>query len=141
MTIPRTDVVGSLLRPPELLDARERLAGGELAPAAFKRIEDAAVDEVLRLQAEAGLDVVTDGEMRRLSFQSQMTEAVEGFGPWDLDAFLWGEWKGDEVGDAAIERPDLAVIGRLWKRRTLSGEEFAYARERTGRTLKVTLPS
>src|SRR5437868_1476859 len=141
MTIPRTDVVGSLLRPPELLDARERLAGGELAPAAFKRIEDAAVDEVLRLQAEAGLDVVTDGEMRRLSFQSQMTEAVEGFGEWDLDAFLWGEWESEELGPMRVERPPLAVVGRLRRRRHLSAEEFTYARSRTDRVLKVTLPS
>jgi hypothetical protein len=42
-----------------------------------------------------GLDIVTDGEMRRLSFQSQMTEAVDGFGPWDINAFLWGHWHGD----------------------------------------------
>ena len=79
MIAARTDVVGSLLRPPELLEARERLARGEIAPPEFKRIEDAAVDEAIRIQEEAGLEVVTDGEMRRLSFQSQLTEAVEGF--------------------------------------------------------------
>ena len=76
----RSDVVGSLLRPPELLAAREQRARGELTQAEFKRVEDRAVDEALRLQEEAGLDVVTDGEMRRLSFQSQLTAAVEGFG-------------------------------------------------------------
>ena len=137
----RTDVVGSLLRPPELLDARERFARGELTPPEFKRIEDAAVDAALRLQEEAGLDVVTDGEMRRLSFQSQMTEAVDGFGEWDLDAFLWGEWHGDEVGDLAVERPPLAVVEKLRRRRFLSAEELTYARGRTDRVLKVTLPS
>ena len=77
--IPRSDVVGSLLRPPELLDARSRFERGELAVAEFKRVEDAAVDWALRLQEEAGLEVVTDGEMRRLSFQSQLPAAVEGF--------------------------------------------------------------
>ncbi len=137
----RTDVVGSLLRPPELLDARERFARGELTPPEFKRIEDAAVDAALRLQEEAGLDVVTDGEMRRLSFQSQMTEAVDGFGEWDLDAFLWGEWHGDEVGDLAVERPPLAVVEKLRRKRFLSAEELTYARGRTDRVLKVTLPS
>jgi methionine synthase II (cobalamin-independent) len=76
----RTDVVGSLLRPPDLLDARERRDRGELSAPDFKRIEDSAVDSALRLQDEAGLEVVTDGEMRRLSFQSQVTEAVDGFG-------------------------------------------------------------
>jgi 5-methyltetrahydropteroyltriglutamate--homocysteine methyltransferase len=137
----RTDVVGSLLRPPELLQARERRDRGELAPPEFKRIEDRAVDAALRLQEEAGIDVVTDGEMRRLSFQSQMTEAVDGFGEWDLDAFLWGDWHGEEVGDLAVERPALAVREKLRRKRFLSAEELTYARGRTDRVLKVTLPS
>lgn len=101
----RADVVGSLLRPPELLEARERFARNELSPTAFKRVEDRAVDESLRLQEESGLDVVTDGEMRRLSFQSQLIEAVEGFADWDLDAFLWRTWRSDELEDVTIERP------------------------------------
>jgi 5-methyltetrahydropteroyltriglutamate--homocysteine methyltransferase len=137
----RTDVVGSLLRPPELLEARERLARGEIGPPEFKRVEDRAVDEAIRLQEEAGLEVVTDGEMRRLSFQSQLTESVEGFGEWDLDAFLWGDWHGDEVGDRAVERPPIAVVGKLRRRRFLSAEELTYARGRTDRIVKVTLPS
>jgi 5-methyltetrahydropteroyltriglutamate--homocysteine methyltransferase len=137
----RTDVVGSLLRPAELLEAQRLRAAGEIEAPEFKRIEDRAVAEAIRLQEDAGLDVVTDGEMRRLSFQSQMTEAVEGFGDWDLDAFLWGEWHSDEVGDLAVERPPIAVAGKLRRRRFLSAEEFAAARGRTDRVLKVTLPS
>jgi 5-methyltetrahydropteroyltriglutamate--homocysteine methyltransferase len=137
----RTDVVGSLLRPPELLEAQERQAHGDIDPPEFKRIEDRAVDEAIRLQEEAGLEVVTDGEMRRLSFQSQMTAAVDGFGEWDLDAFLWGEWHSDELGELVVERPPIAVVGKLHRKRFLSAEEFAYARGRTDRVLKVTLPS
>lgn len=137
------DVVGSLLRPPELLRAREEVAAGKISAAELKTIEDRAVDDAVALQEEVGLEVVTDGEMRRLSFQSQMTEAVEGFGELDLDAFLWGEWHGDErVGDWSRERPaDLAVVGRLRRRRHLAAEEFTYLRARTSRTPKVTLPS
>jgi 5-methyltetrahydropteroyltriglutamate--homocysteine methyltransferase len=137
----RTDVVGSLLRPADLLEARERSDRGLLTAAQFKRVEDGAVDAALRLQEDAGLDVVTDGEMRRLSFQSQMTEAVEGFGEWDLDAFLWGEWHSGELGEMNVERPPLAVESPLRRRRFLSAEEFTYARGRTDRVLKVTLPS
>jgi len=96
---------------------------------------------VLRLQEDAGLEVVTDGEMRRLSFQSQLPSAVDGFGEWDIDAFLWGEWHSDELGDMTVERPPIAVVGPLRRRRSLSGEELAYARSRTDRVLKVTLPS
>jgi 5-methyltetrahydropteroyltriglutamate--homocysteine methyltransferase len=137
----RTDVVGSLLRPAELLEARERFDAGALSHAAFKAVEDRAVDDALALQADAGLDVVTDGEMRRLSFQSQLPAAVEGFGDWDLDAFLWGEWHSDEVGDLTVERPAIAVVDTLRRRRSIAGEELAYARGRTDRVLKVTLPS
>jgi 5-methyltetrahydropteroyltriglutamate--homocysteine methyltransferase len=140
-----TDVVGSLLRPPELLQAREDRAAERLGAGAFKRIEDAAVDAAVALQEEAGVAVATDGEMRRLSFQSQMTEAVAGFGEADLDAFLWGDWHGDaEVGDWSRQRPaELAVTDRLRRRRFLSVEEFVYLRARVGpaTTPKVTLPS
>ena len=73
---------------------------------AFKAIEDQAVDKAVALQEAVGLGVVTDGEMRRLSFQSQMTEAISGFGEYDLDAFLWGDWHGDEgVGDLSPRTP------------------------------------
>ena len=137
----RADVVGSLLRPPELLEARERVESGELPIPEFKAVEDAAVDHVLALQEEAGMDVVTDGEVRRLSFQSQLTAAVEGFGEWGLDAFLWGNWQSDELGPMNVERPPIAVVEKLRRRRSLSGEELVYARRRTTKTLKVTLPS
>ena len=139
----RADVVGSLLRPPELLKAREELGAGRMSRAEFKAIEDRAVDEAIALQEEAGLEVVTDGEMRRLSFQSQMAAAVDGFGEYDIDAFLWGEWRGDEsVGEWSKDRPtSLGVVGKLVRKRHLSAEEFTYLRARTTRTPKITLPS
>jgi 5-methyltetrahydropteroyltriglutamate--homocysteine methyltransferase len=137
----RTDVVGSLLRPRELLQARQRLERGEIGPPEFKWVEDAAVEAAIRLQEDAGLAVITDGEMCRLSFQSQLTEAIKGFSDWDLDAFLWGDGHGEEVGNKRIQRPPIAVLGQLRRRRFLSAEEFTYARGRTKRILKVTLPS
>ena len=129
-------------RPPELLEAQERLGRGEIDARRFKEAEDRAVDEAIRLQEEAGLDVVTDGEMRRLSFQSQMTAAVEGFGEWDIDAFLWGEWHSRR------DRGPRASSGR----RSPSWESFVasgFSRRRSSptrravptRVLKVTLPS
>ena len=143
MIAARADVIGSLLRPPELLEAQADLAAGRIGRAAFKRVEDRAVDACVALQEDAGLEVVTDGEMRRLSFQSQLVQAVEGFGEWDIDAFVWGEWRGDdEVGDKATGRPaTLGVVSKLRRRRHLSAEEFTYLRARTTSTPKVTLPS
>ena len=138
-----TDVVGSLLRTSELVAAREDLEGNRMTHAEFKAVEDRAVDDAIALQEEAGLDVVTDGEMRRLSFQSQMTEAVEGFGEWDIDAFLWGEWHGEKsIGDWKRARPKtIGVVSKLRRRRFLSAEEFTYLQARTSRIPKITLPS
>ncbi|MDX6523237.1 MAG: 5-methyltetrahydropteroyltriglutamate--homocysteine methyltransferase [Gaiellales bacterium] len=143
MVTAHTDVVGSLLRPPELLAARERFERGELSPAEFKRIEDAAVDAAVALQEAAGIEVVTDGEMRRLSFQSGLPDAVDGFGEVPLDAYLWGEWHGDtEVGDRATERPQrLGVREPLRRRRHIAAEELTYLRGRTSAIAKITLTS
>ncbi len=143
MITARTDVVGSLLRPPELVAARKDLLSGAISPEDFKASEDRAVDQAIALQEEAGLEVVTDGEQRRLSFQSQMAEAVEGFGDWNLDAFLWGDWKGDaRVGSQKTRRPEsLGVVAKLKRKRWLSVAEFVYLKERTNRIPKITLPS
>jgi 5-methyltetrahydropteroyltriglutamate--homocysteine methyltransferase len=138
------DHVGSLLRPAELLRARDDAAAGRIAPAQFKRIEDRAVEQAIRLQEELGLPVATDGEQRRLSFQSQFAQAVEGLGEWDLDAFLWGDWRADDpaIGDLRVERPaGLGVVGKLRRQRHLSVEEFVFLRARTSRVAKITLPS
>jgi 5-methyltetrahydropteroyltriglutamate--homocysteine methyltransferase len=135
------DVIGSLLRPPELLKAQEQLAGGDISQAQFKQIEDRAVDDAVALQESIGLEIVTDGEMRRQSFQSQMTAAVSGFGEHNLDAFLWGEWY-DEYGVQKKRRPRrLWAVGKLNRLRYLSADEFSYLKRKTSRIPKVTLPS
>src|SRR4028119_949892 len=115
----RADVVGSLLRPPELLEARARYAVGEIPAPEFKRIEDRAVDWAISLQERAGLPVVTDGEMRRESFQARGGEAGEGFSGHTKDAGLGGAGHGDErVGDKKTDRPpEIGVTGKLCRRR------------------------
>jgi 5-methyltetrahydropteroyltriglutamate--homocysteine methyltransferase len=137
------DHIGSLLRPPELLAAREALAAGRLAPERFRAIEDRAVEEAIRLQERAGLPVVTDGEQRRLSFQSRFADSVSGLGAWDLDAFLWGEWRGDPgIGDRVIARPArLGVSEKLQRTGSPALGDFAFLRARTDRIAKVSLPS
>ncbi|HYK33113.1 MAG TPA: cobalamin-independent methionine synthase II family protein [Streptosporangiaceae bacterium] len=138
----RVEHVGSLLRPGYLRAARTSYAGGELDAAEFKAIEDRAVREVVAMQEDVGLPVVNDGEMRRESFQSELSAACDGFSGVGLDAWLWGSWRSAVVGDATIERPaDLAVVARLHKRRNLAAEEFTFLRSCTRRHRKVTLPS
>jgi 5-methyltetrahydropteroyltriglutamate--homocysteine methyltransferase len=75
----RTDVVGSLLRPQYLKDARQKLDEGKFPADEFQKLEDRSVREAVALQESAGLDVLTDGEMRRLNFQESFGAAVEGF--------------------------------------------------------------
>src|SRR5579859_3249926 len=91
----RADVVGSLLRPGYLKEARGRLERGELTHLDLKHIEDRAVDEAIRLQESLGLDVVTDGELRRFAFYGHFVEALDGF---DV-AGGWGVTFRDETGD------------------------------------------
>ncbi|HEY3765737.1 MAG TPA: cobalamin-independent methionine synthase II family protein [Gaiellales bacterium] len=142
METARTDVVGSLLRPPELLAVRDRFERGEASAAELKHAEDRAVDAAVKLQEDAGIDVITDGEMRRLSFQSGLPEAVDGFGDVPLDAYLWGDWHGDAVGDRATARPEgLGVRERLHRRRHIAAEDFTYLRARATAIPKVTLAS
>jgi 5-methyltetrahydropteroyltriglutamate--homocysteine methyltransferase len=132
----RCEGIGSLLRPRFLLDARQQLERGEIDPAAFKRIEDRAVDEAVSLQEAAGLDVVTDGEQRRYAFFGHLVDALEGFdkiGGW---AIPFRDADGAEV---TLQRP--VVVDRLRWRRQMSVEEFTYLRGRTSRPVKVTLIS
>ena len=141
MITAHADVVGSLLRPPELLQARRQLPTGNISDTQFKEIEDRAVNEAIKLQEDAGLEIVTDGEMRRQSFQSQMTAAVSGFGEHNLDAFLWGKWY-DEQGVQRKRRPRrLGAVTKLKRVRYLSADEFSYLKSKTNRIPKVTLPS
>jgi methionine synthase II (cobalamin-independent) len=135
MTI-RSDVVGSLLRPPYLVQAREDVAAGRLAPAAFKRVEDRAVDEAIQLQEAAGLDVVTDGELRRYAFFGHLVDALDGFDKFGGWAIPFHDEQGDEL---VFKRP--VVVDRLRWRRSMCGEEFTYLRARTTKATKVTLIS
>ena len=142
----RAEHVGSLLRPPALLAARREHAAGRLDAAAFKAVEDRAVDGAIALQRDAGCPVLTDGELRRESFQSELTASCSGFAGVDVNAWLWGDWhSADEgVGDVRVERPpDLAVVAPIRRRRALAAEEFTYVRSRVagGEVAKVTLPS
>ena len=138
----RADHVGSLLRPAELLAARAEYAAGRLGAAGLKAAEDAAVREVVALQERAGCPVVTDGELRRESFQSELTAAVDGFEGVGIETWLWGEWHSDELGDKTVARPQqTAVVRPLERRRGLAAEEFTFLRAVTARVAKVTLPS
>jgi 5-methyltetrahydropteroyltriglutamate--homocysteine methyltransferase len=130
----RSDVIGSLLRPADLKEARESRAAGTLDAAAFKRIEDRAVDAAIALQSAAGLDVITDGEMRRYAFYGHFIDSVEGFDKYGGWAIPFRDEQGNEL---VLKRP--VVVARLKRIRPMCTEEFVYLRARTERPVKVTL--
>ena len=132
----RSDVIGSLLRPEYLKEARTQRASGELSYAEFKKIEDRAVDEAIALQIESGLDVITDGEMRRYAFFGHLIDAVEGFdkfGGWAIP------FHDDEGHELVFKRP--VVVSKLRRVRPLCEEEFVYLRAKTEHPAKVTIIS
>src|ERR1700757_421339 len=132
----RSEGVGSLLRPTYLVEAREKLAVGQLTNAEFKAIEDQAVNESIALQQEAGIDVITDGELRRYAFYGHLIDALDGFDKY-------GGWAipfRDETGEQLVLKRPVVTEKLQWKR-SMCAEEWVYLRSRTSPRGKVTMIS
>src|ERR1700685_3445344 len=132
----RSDVVGSLLRPSYLKEARDRHEKGQLSHSEFKSLEDRAVDEAIELQKRAGLEVLSDGEMRRYAFFGHLVDAIEGFDKFGGWAIPFRNEKGEEV-----VQPRPLVFSKLRRKRPLCAEEFTYLRARTNHPAKTTMIS
>jgi 5-methyltetrahydropteroyltriglutamate--homocysteine methyltransferase len=136
----RADHVGSLLRPPELHEAREAHAAGKLDDEGLKAAEDAAIDEVVRMQEEVGLQSVTDGEFRRATWHMDFIYSIDGISkaPGNL-AVKFHNAEGDiEWTPAAIH-----IDGKLGVSEPIFGEAFEYLQSvaSDGQTPKLTIPS
>jgi 5-methyltetrahydropteroyltriglutamate--homocysteine methyltransferase len=147
----RNDVVGSLLRPTKLKDARNQYDEGKLTLEQLREIEDQAIREAVKLQESIGLSVVTDGEYRRLNFQDSFGESVSGYDAgkpslkfyesrvegstplrrWEIPDL--GEQKGAAV---AQRRPAVAKLGLT---RNVPAAEFNFLRQVADRPGKVAL--
>lgn len=137
MTAYRADVIGSMLRPEYLLRAREDHWAGRIADHEFKRVEDRAVDQCIAVQERVGVDVLTDGEMRRNVFASQLVQASEGFAPMEGNVVDWFTLDG-KVETSPVT---VGLVSRMKRKRHLSAEEFVYLRAKTDRPVKITIPS
>jgi 5-methyltetrahydropteroyltriglutamate--homocysteine methyltransferase len=131
-----SEVVGSLLRPTYLATARQQLEAGQLSAAAFKSIEDQAINEAIALQEEAGIDVITDGELRRYAFFGHLIESLAGFDKYGGWAIPFVDESGEKL---VLKRP--VVVERLTWKRSMSSEEWVYFRSRSKHPGKVTLLS
>jgi 5-methyltetrahydropteroyltriglutamate--homocysteine methyltransferase len=132
----RADHIGSLLRPAPLRQAFRERAAGELDDAGFRRIQDESVAAVMRLQQEAGLAVVTDGEFRRGSYWSRFVERTQGLAVRDA-AF---KFRDDHGHEQAFTAP--YVTGKVKRQQPITLDEFTFLREQAGNSVpKITMPS
>ena len=148
----RTDVVGSLLRPANLKEAWRANASGALDDDGLRAAEDRAIREAVALQESLGLEVLTDGEFRRLNFQDSFGHAVAGYqvGPQDIG---WHEQRaeiapphtrlnhpeGEAAGPAVAQRRPVRERLRLVRNQPLDEYQFVSGLTRT--PAKVTLIS
>ena len=126
MSIYHADVVGSLLAPPELAEVMSYAPGRQVDP-----------EELRAMQDRAGVDVVTDGELRRVQFFDQFVVGIDGLaaGPGGGARFH------SDDGDTVEFTVPVCVQAKISTTRSLALEEFGYVRGRTSKPIKVTLPS
>src|ERR1044072_6799555 len=126
----RAEPVGSLLRPPELLELRRRHAHGDIGAAALTVAEDRAIDDAIRLQERAGLRLATDGEFRRASYHGYFYSRLGGI---SFEA-------PDGAAGTRGAQPTASIKSRIAWKGPIHGADFAFLRARTGALPKITIP-
>ncbi|MGA8245307.1 MAG: 5-methyltetrahydropteroyltriglutamate--homocysteine S-methyltransferase [Nocardioides sp.] len=135
----RADHVGSLLRPPNLLQARADHADGRIDAAELRAVEDDAIRDVVKMQADLGLQTATDGEFRRTSWHMDFIYQLAGI--HRTDATIEVHFRNAE-GDLDFRSAALVVDGKVGLDHTIFGQDFEFLRSVvTGATPKLTIPS
>jgi 5-methyltetrahydropteroyltriglutamate--homocysteine methyltransferase len=131
----RAEHIGSLLRPREVREGFKQHTSGALTAEAFAEIQDRAIVEAIRLQEDVGLQTITDGEFRRSAWSSAFFHALEGFSEKE-SLFEFRD------SDGHTHRWETCYAsGKIRRTRGITTEEFAFVRQHTRRTPKVTMPS
>jgi 5-methyltetrahydropteroyltriglutamate--homocysteine methyltransferase len=134
----RADHVGSLIRPPELREARQAHLDGKLPAAQLRVVEDRLVREVVAMQERIGLQAVTDGEFRRTSFREVLFDSINGFGKERVEtdfSFSYAD------GSTRRATPVPKVVSRLRRARSMAAADFRFLKTATKATPKVMLPA
>jgi 5-methyltetrahydropteroyltriglutamate--homocysteine methyltransferase len=136
----RADHVGSLLRPPELLRARQEHEDGSLDAESLGRLEDEAIADVVRMQHDVGLRTATDGEFRRASWHMDFIYQLEGVSkaPGNLSVKFH-----NAEGDIEFTPAALHIDGKLGLGETIFAEPFSFLKSQVDddQTPKLTIPS
>jgi 5-methyltetrahydropteroyltriglutamate--homocysteine methyltransferase len=132
----RADHVGSLLRPPEVIEARRKLAAGDLDQAGLRGVEDAAIAAVIGGQEATGMQAITDGELRRQWFHLDFLQRLSGI----TVTGTIGSSSDSEmtVGQAP---PKITVSGKLQHVEPIQVADYEFVASHTSRTPKVCIPS
>ena len=131
----RADHVGSLLRPQILRQAFRRHAAGELSDAEFAELQDQCIRDVVALQEEAGLQVVTDGEFRRGSYWGRFVERTEGF---EIRPASF-KFRNDQGHEVAFTAP--FANAKIRRMQPLALDEYEFLARVTDLTAKITMPA
>ena len=134
----RADHVGSLIRPERLREARRARQAGSMDAAALRSLEDECIRDVVAVQESAGIQAVTDGEFRRITWRESFFNAVEGYSREKHEPSF-----GFRLPDGSIQKgqPVPRVVGRLKRKRWMVADEFRFLKSLTSATPKVTLPA
>ncbi|KAI0019839.1 hypothetical protein F4780DRAFT_408578 [Xylariomycetidae sp. FL0641] len=137
----RADQVGSLLRPKEVLAAREQAAEGKITPQQLREIEDKHIADVVAKQMEVGLRAVTDGEYRRQWFHVDFLKHLSG-------VELRGAMTSTNVSVGGTMPPRLVVVDKIGHPKPIQVDDFQYLEQRIAAsgqqgkvTTKVCIPS
>jgi 5-methyltetrahydropteroyltriglutamate--homocysteine methyltransferase len=137
----RADHVGSLLRPAQVVEARQRHADGDLSDDRLREVEDAAIRPLVEMQESVGLMSATDGELRRQSWHMDFIYEIGGVERWSDPAQV-AEFHTQQ-GDTIISAQGaLRVTDKIHLDHTIFGEDFATLKSMTTTaTPKLTIPS
>jgi 5-methyltetrahydropteroyltriglutamate--homocysteine methyltransferase len=137
----RADHVGSLLRPKEVLQAREEHAAGSITSERLKQVEDAAIGENIRMQREVGLKSATDGELRRESWHMDFIYQLGGVTKVRDDTIKVAFHSKDK--NLEYTAPSAHITAPVTLPKTIFADAFTFLRDNVapGQTAKLTIPS
>ncbi|MEV0612107.1 cobalamin-independent methionine synthase II family protein [Nonomuraea sp. NPDC050404] len=133
--------VGSLLRPPELLRARQARKRGEMGAEELAKVTDDAALAAIELQREAGIEVFTDGEVRRETWLAALLEALGGVEPTPVDGGGWFRGDAEEVPSEETAWESVVATGKLTQKAGLTAVEARFLAEHAPGPYKITMVS
>ena len=137
----RANHVGSLLRPPELIQAREQQKNGEISAAALREVEDRCIRDVVKMQEDVGMQGITDGEFRRTLWNADFLSRIEGVKV--VEGMVSEAAKHFQNPDSDVQRSPtrFVVTGKLRHAHGIEVDNFKFLASVTKQTAKQCIPS